>query len=308
MKKVNLISGGIDSTIMALIYTDALNVFIDYGQKYAEEEKRAILDMKIPFEVIKINLQLEDNIYIWNRNLTLASIVAMKYHATEIKIAGLKDDNCKDKTEAEFERMSELISRYCDEKIKIISPFWNYTKGEIIQMFLETNNGAVLEKTFSCYNPKSGKPCNDCPACLRRTMALETNGIKCPPLSKAIINSYLKKIHTYDEDRISRFLIYLKQRIDIIAIDIDGIICEEADVNYRNRLPIKENIDKINDLFLSNIIILYTARLSIDRKLTEDYLAAVGLNYHALITNKLPYNYIIDDRTISLEYASKTTL
>ena len=295
MNVIKLVSGGIDSYIMSQQF-EGKNVYIDFGQKYAEQEKTALDKLGVEYDVIKFECGFKNNdIYINNRNLCLASIVAMTYSPDKIYIAGLKDDNCIDKTEFEFKVMSDTISRYCTKSIAIESPYWHKTKADIIQEFKEKEK---LIDTFSCYNPKKDRACGDCPACLRRVIALETCGVNTGvELSDRIINEYISKIHNYDSDRMSRFFIYLSKRKKITAIDIDGVLCEEKNVPYENRNAIKENIEKINDT--QGYKILYTARLEQDRKTTVDWLLKNNVKYDALIMNKLPYNKLIDDRSVA---------
>lgn len=293
MKTVNLVSGGIDSSIMAKEFK-GINVYIDFGQKYAMEEKEALKKQNIEFDLVKIDSQFDsEQIYINDRNLVMACLIAMIYSPDRIQMAGLKDDNCIDKTEAEFQVMSEIVSRYANKPIEIVSPYWHLTKGELVEQF---DDKEKLIHTFSCYEPNNHQPCGDCPACLRRVVALETNGVHTGiQLSDRILKEYLNKIHQYDKDRISRFIIYLKNRYNVIAIDIDGIICEESHKRYIDRKPIVENIKKINSL--DDLKILYTARLECDRAITEKWLRMNDVKYDLLVMNKLPYDYLIDDRS-----------
>lgn len=294
MKIVKLISGGIDSSIMAQEYA-GINVYIDFGQKYAKEEKEALNKQGIKYDIIKVEGNFNNNdIFIPNRNLTLASLISTIYDPDIIMMAGLKDDNCIDKNIEAFQDMSNVISKFTNKQVKIISPYFNKTKGEIIQQF---KNKQSLINTFSCYKPIDNKPCGDCPACLRRVIALETNGIKTGiKLSDKILNKYISKIYTYEPDRISRFFIYLKQYKKVNAVDIDGILCEDKQ-QYSKRKPLKKNINKINKL--DGYIVLYTSRLEIDRDITIKWLKKNKVKYHSLIMNKLPYSLLIDDLSIN---------
>lgn len=288
-KIVKLVSGGLDSFILSQEY-EGLNIYIDFGQRYAAAEKEALDKLNVKYEVVKINSSYnpQENIYIPNRNLSLCALVSMLYDPNIIMLAGLKDDNCIDKNEVEFGLMSQLLTRYANHEVKVISPYWKTTKGELVANY--KGNKEDLNNTFSCYNPtKEGKPCGKCPACLRRAIALETNGIKCNvDIDESIINEYLAKIHTYEADRISRFFIFLKKRKPVYAIDIDGILCEDNG-QYKYRKP-KQFLMPQN-----GYIVLYTARLESDRELTERWLKENGIKYDALLTNKLPYSFLVDD-------------
>lgn len=291
---VKLVSGGVDSYIMSQ-EIDGINVYVDFGQPYAAEETRALHRLGVKFDIVKVsNSEMIEDGYIPCRNLFLASLVEMLYKADNIYLAGLKDDNCIDKTESEFATISDIISRYSGKRVNVTSPYWQKTKGDIIQSFAKKEH---LSKTFSCYTPVDGKPCGDCPACLRRTIALETNGIDSGViLSDRILREYLSKIHTYDSDRISRFFIYLRKRCPVIALDIDGVLCHESDgFDYQNRVP--QTVDTSD--FGNSYIVLYTARLESDREVTLKWLEEHGVKYDCLIMNKLPYSLLIDDRAIN---------
>lgn len=293
MKIIKLVSGGVDSSIMAKSY-EGKNVYVDFGQKYARFEKEALHRLGIEFDQIIINSAFKDDkIYIPDRNLMMATLITTIYNPDVIMIAGLKDDRCIDKNEEAFNRMSSIISQFTDHPVKVISPYFNLTKGEIVYNFPDK---AILSNTFSCYNPsKNGKPCGNCPACLRKAVALETNGISCGfTVSEEIITEYLHKIHTYDPDRISRFLIYLKSRKPVYAIDIDGVLCEDRGA-YSDRKPIKTAIDALRNI--DGYIMLYTARLEIDRLATEKWLSDNLVPYDLLIMNKIPYSAIVDDKS-----------
>lgn len=295
MNIVKLVSGGIDSYIMSQEY-DGINVYIDFGQKYAQYEKKALQQLQVQFEEINIKSSFkEKNFFIPDRNLTFATLIAMIYQPDVIMMAGLIDDNCVDKNPEAFKKMSDIISEYAGKKIIITSPYFNKTKGQLIQNFKHKEK---LIYTFSCYTPNSdGSHCGNCPACLRKAIALETNGISCNyTLTNKIINEYLLKIHTYNQDRISRFFFYLNKYKPIYAIDIDGILCKEQGP-FQTRKPFKKNIDYINSL--QGYIILYTSRLETDRNITIQWLNNNKVKYHSLIMNKLPYYQLIDDRSIN---------
>lgn len=294
MKEIVLISGGLDSTILAFQKKDAIRLFIDYGQDYKKEEERAIKEIFGEYEKIKVETAKRfENIFIPNRNLTLASLAATYYNPDVIYMAGLKDDYVVDKTPEAFKKMSEILSEFCDKKIEVISPFWYMTKGEMVERYLRNGGDpSILTKVYSCYKGIQGG-CNDCPACFRRFAALESNGIPQAKPSWRITEEYLRKIHKYDSNRISRTLIALGKHYNIQAVDIDGILCDESGA-YETRQPKKDKIEKLNAL--EGIIVLFTARLETDRQKTEKWLKKNDVRYHSLIMEKIPYHSFIDDR------------
>ena len=90
----------------------------------------------------------------------------------------------------------------------------------------------------------------------------------------------------------------------IYYFDIDGTICNITDGNYSNAQPIKERINKINELYEDgNKIFLYTARGSqtgIDwTQETKRQLAEWGIKYHDVSLGKPHYDLWVDDKAVS---------
>jgi len=209
-----LVSGGVDSTIMAMQYPQATRVFIDFGQPYAEREKKALNGLfGSTYQTITVRNKLDkeselSDIFIPSRNLFLASLVVVKFKPDRVLIAGLGDDYVVDKNPDAFEHMSEILTRFSGKPITVYSPFFGFTKGSLVESFLESSSDKneariTLEKTYSCYSGEE-KPCMDCPACFRKFVALASNGIfnKQSIPSDRIIKEYLQKLHTYNPERI----------------------------------------------------------------------------------------------------------
>ena len=206
MKKIILVSGGLDSFIAYKLY-GGMPLFIAYGQRYSDKEKAACLELYgEELEILEIAgrcVELKNN-YIPDRNLFLATAAAMYYYPDEIVMAGMKDDNCQDKNESAFEEYTDIISKYAKKPIVVGSPFWNTTKGEAIERYLsEGHCPSLLQKTISCYSGGAGQ-CLDCPACFRKYVALKSNGIETPEVSERIKALYLAKIDNYETDRATR--------------------------------------------------------------------------------------------------------
>jgi hypothetical protein len=95
----------------------------------------------------------------------------------------------------------------------------------------------------------------------------------------------------------------------IIYVDIDETICLtplEGVRDYTKSIPIKENIEKINNLYeQGNIIIYWTARGSRSKidwyNLTENQLNQWGAKYHKLRCDKPFYDLFIEDKSIKIE-------
>lgn len=291
-RKVALISGGIDSVLMCKNYEFDNLVYLYTHSGYNDEEIASIRKNGFKFDVIDFpELKTTSSGYCEMRNLIMACFIVNQYGADQVWMAGLRDDVVADKNEDIFKKYSEVLSQSTNRNIEVISPFYHLSKGELVYENLK--HLETIKNTFSCYTPKNKKECGECGACFRKWVALESNGISHYFSSEKTIEKYLKNLHKYDSDRISRILITLKKRDKVIAIDIDGVLANTTDQDYKHSLPIKENIHKINKM--QGYKILYTARLEIDRHDTEAWLKKNKVDYNALIMEKIPYDLFIDD-------------
>ncbi len=95
-----------------------------------------------------------------------------------------------------------------------------------------------------------------------------------------------------------------------ICFDIDGVICETKNNNYRKSKPLKKNIELINFLYDKNFeIIIYTARfmgrnndqISKAKKqglsFTKNQLKKWNLKYDKLFFGKPSFDLFIDDKS-----------
>jgi hypothetical protein len=87
-------------------------------------------------------------------------------------------------------------------------------------------------------------------------------------------------------------------------VDIDGTICSH-EKDYRDALPFRERIDKINKLYdEGNYIVYDTARGTVTgidwKEVTENQFKEWGVKYHELIISRKPFGDVyIDDRAIN---------
>ena len=90
----------------------------------------------------------------------------------------------------------------------------------------------------------------------------------------------------------------LKHR-KVIAIDIDGTICDELPYGVRNLAePYLWARDKANQWFNEgHLIFYYTARPWQEYTITKKWLDDNDFKYTGLVCGKLYYDYIIDDRS-----------
>ena len=145
-----------------------------------------------------------------------------------------------------------------------------------------------------------------CRCCFRKWVALYVNGISLPFYNRKLIVEYFKKAKAgeYVEQRNENILKtvkdYLKKKI--YCIDIDGVLTNEtAGHDYANRSPNIRNINAVNSLHrLGHRILLYTARYPEDELITKAWLLTFNVKYHELKLGKPQYDFIVDDKTISL--------
>ena len=208
---IKLVSGGLDSFIMSKL-VPGKNVYVDFGQAYANEEVKALKKLGCKHELISIKgVKVDTSGFIPDRNLFLASLIALAYQPDTIYIAGVKDDISSDESPEAFEKISETITSFSSQKIRVLSPFFGKSKSQVVAEYPVKEE---LKKTFSCYSPIDGLNCRECKACLRYSIALETNGVKLSwrPTDKAIKKYVLDVLKTGhdDSERAEEFLKYLK--------------------------------------------------------------------------------------------------
>lgn len=171
--KVFLVSGGLDSYIAWSLYKDenSTALFVDYGHQYAHAEITACRKLYEDIAIISLKgappVTLAKD-YIPNRNLLLATVAATYFHPDEIVIAGLGSDNCLDKNETAFKEYSKMLSKFSKKQIVVTSPFWQYDKLQIVELYLSKGlSKEKLDQTYSCYSGTT-PACGHCNACLRK--------------------------------------------------------------------------------------------------------------------------------------------
>ena len=94
-----------------------------------------------------------------------------------------------------------------------------------------------------------------------------------------------------------------------ICFDLDGVLCTNTWGEYEKAQPIKEAINKVNNLYLSGYkIIIFTARYmgrnneDIDKVYNTGYaktkkqIDSWGIKHHHLIMGKPSFDIVIDDK------------
>lgn len=191
---VLLLSGGIDSSTMALLLSnegfDVFPLYVDYGHKAALQESHACLEICNFLELrkpksVKIRSlgRISKNLltsksgspFFPFRNLILASIGAlyaneMNCNAIAIGIIGGGSITFPDCTEEFIKALSQVLELSIDKSILVYAPFLDFDKAEVMNYGFHHNFPYRL--TYSCF---WGEPehCGQCNSCLSRKQAFK---------------------------------------------------------------------------------------------------------------------------------------
>ncbi len=195
-KTVLLFSGGLDSLIAAKLLNPDILLYLNYGGMYQEQEIRNIKNLQregefregkygeVTFRTITNLITFErEDLIIPLRNLFLINYAAL--YGETIIMGAMYGDRSLDKSPEFFKKTSDLLSylyseqHWCEEReIKVIAPFKDKTKTEIVKQYLDEGNSVeLLLKSYSCYSGNE-EPCLKCKPCFRKSIALINNGIE----------------------------------------------------------------------------------------------------------------------------------
>ena len=163
-----------DSHMINYLWKPDVKLFIDYGTKQTAEERK-----RLPKDVIVKEIDLSQ--YIENdgintiplRNLLFANI-AINY-GDIVAIGGVRDDLHYDKSKRFARRTTRLFNSVLGKekskrKVKIVVPYRDYTKRELMQLYIA--RGGSVEKlkneSWSCHFPENGKECGKCIPCSKK--------------------------------------------------------------------------------------------------------------------------------------------
>jgi 7-cyano-7-deazaguanine synthase len=188
-----LLSGGIDSTVLlAELLRERIGckcLFVDYGQRAGAEEyaasKRISHSMNV--ELIRVvlgsfsgrfrNILTQDNPSLSSvfpaRNmllLTLAAQIGFEEHARAVAIGVIMTTKYPDCTKEFLESAERSITLALGEKMAVLSPFSQLTKGQVVEIGRTLD--VPFELTYSCFRG-GRKHCGKCEACKERREALE---------------------------------------------------------------------------------------------------------------------------------------
>lgn len=168
-----LLSGGIDSTACVQFYKnqglDVQSIFIDYGQKSANNEKKSARAVARYYktQIIFINsgTKVEDlSGVILGRNASLLFTVFMHQQLTKgILALGIHSGtDYPDSTPIFTKHIQSIFDLYTNGKVKIGTPFLKWSKGDIWE-YLKAEN-APINLTYSCELGLE-QPCGNCISC-----------------------------------------------------------------------------------------------------------------------------------------------
>jgi len=184
---VVLFSGGPD----ALITWELLNrvpdaLYIIHNCKYEFKQMKAVLRIinltktdKIKFSPECLNLASFEHP---DSNLPMRNIffamVATNMGYSNIHIAVQRgEQSIPDRDPEVLERVSDALSILQQREIHIVPYCTGLTKQDMVAWYLRAGKDIdVLKNTVSCFHPTAER-CGACPACFRRWIAFEYNGI-----------------------------------------------------------------------------------------------------------------------------------
>ena len=195
-KSVLLFSGGMDSVIFNKLLNPDILLYINSGVNYESEEKRCLSNLISNKYIDKKKLIILDNVVnlskferddkiVPNRNAVLMMIASL--YGETLYLGSVSGDRSFDKDEKFYKLIKKLLDHMWEEQhwtekreFKILSPYKNTTKTELVKKYLELNNDPEsLFVSFSCYDPVSF-PCGQCKPCFRKWVSLINNDIKIP--------------------------------------------------------------------------------------------------------------------------------
>jgi 7-cyano-7-deazaguanine synthase len=188
MSIVTLVSGGLDSTLIALLThqmgVEQYPLFIDYGQKAKSREWAACQEAMqliglpepevaelpgfgklVPSGLTNQNLDVLNDAFTPGRNtlfLLAAAAYAVRKNADSIAIGLLHEKTCifSDQTDVFLRQAEILIAMSVGTEIKILTPLRDFRKQDVVELAQEKG----IRGTYSCH-AGGAEPCGNCIAC-----------------------------------------------------------------------------------------------------------------------------------------------
>lgn len=90
----------------------------------------------------------------------------------------------------------------------------------------------------------------------------------------------------------------------VILVDVDGTLCEEVcytPETCRTATPRLDVIERVNQLYERNFIVIYTARRDHLIPATLEWLRGAGVHFHSISNFKIPCELLVDDKAMTPE-------
>ena len=190
-KDVVLYSGGLDSFITLKFVENLLQgvgnlapVYVKLNHRYQAEELAAIEKTRPDTQILTgmegLGTLEENDAFIWHRNAFLCLRASKMIDPDEgtIWLTVQKDElSIPDRTEKFMQQMGVLLESL-GQKIVVTSPWIDYDKTDMVRWYVRQGHSIEeLKSTHSCYSPGI-VPCGNCPACVRRFIAMSLNQIE----------------------------------------------------------------------------------------------------------------------------------
>ena len=168
-----LLSGGIDSTVLAKHYLDkgwdVSSMFVNHNQPLDDLEYTKFREisslLEIPIKVYSYSDFQYDGFFGPCRNAFLLTLAVNEaYH---LKIGNVAIGVCHGEyldTRPEFiDRFNFMLEMCLKDPIYVLAPFAHWSVERVIKYGIKI--GAPLHLTVSCMSLKDGKPCGECHKC-----------------------------------------------------------------------------------------------------------------------------------------------
>jgi 7-cyano-7-deazaguanine synthase len=222
MKIVAVVSGGLDSSVMAYQLRDQghhlHSLSFDYGQRHRKEldcARGLAADLGVPWELVDLQaagvtrflggsaltdsaVEVPEGHYadesmratvVPNRNAMMLAIACALAGSTGADAVALAvhggDHPIYPDCRPEFVRAFEAMEKLAMEgmaDLRILAPFASITKDAIVR--LGADQGVPFERTWSCYNGRE-LHCGRCGTCYERREAFQLAGVADPTLYEA---------------------------------------------------------------------------------------------------------------------------
>lgn len=284
MSKVLLYSGGMDSWLIDKLWKPDVKLFVNIHTNNNMAELERVKDVEgveiVDFDISRFE-DKGDNYFLPLRNLYFVALASN--YGDEICLGATGSSTHFDKTERFADDAARLINYLYSEKspsnVKIVLPFKDTTKTQLLKMYLEQGgdiNKAYTE-TVSCYNPnEGGTPCMNCSSCASKFVAFYNNGYKFRADTISAFIEYVSANKKWCKPSLMEVFNRLTNKV--IAVDFDGTITDDTPYPVTGGLReyCKEAMDSITELGYT--FILNTCR-------TEEELLEAKV---FIVKNKLP--------------------